>query len=154
MHKERETHFPFHRLPGAMIVVTSIAIALLLSTGCRSTPEEAYIRRQAIFGTWHSSANGWFLKIHSDGRVEIDRRDGEPAIRGHLSRGGDQVNIRYLARSDDCGSTPGLYRFRREGDQLLFEMIADECINRRQFLEGGFTRITVEERSSPRGVGE
>ena len=154
MQEKRENHFPSQRLRGTMIVAAAMAVALFAFIGCRSAPEEAFIQRQPIFGTWRSSANGWFLKIHSDGRVEIDRRDDEPSIRGYISRGGDQVNIRYHGSGNDCGNIPGLYRFRRESDGLVFQTISDDCIARRQFLEGRFTRITAEEPPSPREDGE
>ena len=87
----------------------------------------------SVAGTWTNSL-GTVWTIKSDGTFEVDRNhDGKVDIRGSYSIKGDTFTIEHNEGKVPKGCEgPGVYKFSRTGDNLSFNLVSDECKDRKK----------------------
>ena len=77
----------------------------------------------------------WILALTSNADVQNELsvalfREGELASRGSLVFSGTSVTV----STTNCGTTPGRYRWRYDGELLTLESVDDACASRRALL--------------------
>lgn len=86
---------------------------------------------------------GFVMRIYPDGRSNlIYPVTGEVLSEAEYTVEGDQV---ILIEYDLCPGVEGLYKWAQDGDQLIFELIEDNCENRVKGLSKPLTRYEPEE---------
>ena len=106
-----------------------LAVGLLVIVGCASTSSE--------FPT------GEFVDVF--GNTIIYKADGktafrEPASTSEAGSGEYSVDGDTITFSGGFCSGDGVYKWVLDGDELQFEVVSDECVERRASLEAGLTR--------------
>ena len=110
-----------------------LAIGLLVIVGCASTSPEFPIGEFV-------DTEGNIINYKADGRVTFSSPDfaGEQ-ISGEYSVDGDTITS-----SDGFCSGVAVYKWSFDGERLEFELVSDDCHERRASAEGGLTRINED----------
>ncbi|MGE0268229.1 MAG: hypothetical protein AB7S78_07225 [Candidatus Omnitrophota bacterium] len=119
---------------------------ILLCSGCCSVMQD--IAQRPIFpivGSWvyqNQAAGPMILTFTNDHRYLVDfDGDGQEDIWGKYELLRNRIRMDYedAVNSTDC-FTPGYYLFNIKKDELVFHLVADQCIPRRLSLNIPRTR--------------
>ena len=111
-----------------------LAIGLLVIVGCASTSPEFPIGEFV-------DTEGNIINYKADGRVTFSSPDfaGEQ-ISGEYSVDGDTLT----AKAGGICTGEGVYKWSFDGERLEFELVSDDCPERRALSAGGLTRISED----------
>lgn len=110
-----------------------LAVGLLVIVGCASTSPE--------FPTGEFvDAEGNIINYKADGTITFSAPDSA----------GEQISGEYSVEGDTITSSDGfcsgvaVYKWSFDGERLEFELVSDDCPERRASAEGGLTRINED----------
>ena len=111
-----------------------VSVVLLFVVGCAPTSPEFPLGEFV-------DAEGNVITYKADGRVTFSSPEfaGEQ-ISGEYSVYGDTITS---SEGGICTTGEGVYKWSFDGDKLEFELINDNCAERRALHAGGLTRVSV-----------
>lgn len=86
-----------------------------------------------VAGLW-TNPTGTVWTVKEDGTFDVDlTRDGQPDTRGKYTINGDMITLRNTGgmMPKSCSGN-GVYRFVRNGAELSFTLVSDNCRLRRK----------------------
>jgi hypothetical protein len=110
----------------------SVSILLLVLSACSWWPMS---RTAGLVGNW-TNPIGTVWMIKADGTFDVQiAKNGQRSAWGKYSVNGNKFTVAVTGgvRPKDCDQE-GIYKFRRNGDELHFTVISDPCKLRRTNL--------------------
>ena len=82
----------------------------------------------AVVGTW-TNAVGTVWMIKADGTFDVDlTKDGKRDAWGRYALAGDTITLQGTGGMHPKGCKgKGVYKFKRDGDNLRFTLVSDTC---------------------------
>ncbi|MFQ5944821.1 MAG: hypothetical protein ACE5NC_01015 [Anaerolineae bacterium] len=110
-----------------------LSVVLLIAVGCASTSPE--------FPTGEFvDTEGNTINYKADGRVTFSVPEAA----------GEQISGEYSVEGDTITSSEGfcpddaVYKWSFDGERLEFELVRDDCAERRALMAGGLTRVSED----------
>ena len=108
--------------------------------GCANMP--GMMGGKSLAGTW-TNAMGTVWTINADNTFDVDRdHDGKNDIHGTYTVKGDTFTITHNEGKKvpkDCQGE-GAYKFKRDGDNLTFTLVNDDCQDRKKNVTSPWRR--------------
>ncbi len=108
-----------------------VSVVLLFVVGCAPTSPEFPLGEFV-------DAEGNIINYKADGTVTLS----QPESAGEAFSGEYSVEGDTITSSDGFCSGVAVYKWSFDGERLEFELVSDDCPERRASLAGGLTRIS------------